>query len=297
MPIPAHEPVSREWMRDWMRNKMAEGGVNAAQWRSDGFHNSQVPFGGLTRVPFLIWCIKGEISLPCSTDESIPFRDQLHAYDAILYAPGSMVNNHEEKAQTYLRVTMESDLTLYIVSTRLRGKPRGHSSVGFHMRACTLPRPVPPVTLDRIAEMQRTPASDEMGPFRRRCLMDLILADLHDLLLTPDTADWSKPWQTWMEIQAYIRENAHHPLSRKTVADVFGIHPGHVSRLYIRYGHESFNTVLNRHRLARAEALLKTTTLPIAEIAVQSGFTSASYFAWAFRKAYGCAPSHVTRQT
>ncbi|MBR1455844.1 MAG: helix-turn-helix transcriptional regulator, partial [Oscillospiraceae bacterium] len=55
------------------------------------------------------------------------------------------------------------------------------------------------------------------------------------------------------------------------------------------------NRYLNQYRLRRAGQLLRGTELKVAEIAEACGFREMSYFARAFRLAYGVAPSEYRR--
>ena len=50
-------------------------------------------------------------------------------------------------------------------------------------------------------------------------------------------------------------------------------------------------------RLQKAKSLLETTTLPIAFIATEVGFSSISYFSKQFKAVYGLSPSSFKKQT
>jgi AraC-like DNA-binding protein len=74
------------------------------------------------------------------------------------------------------------------------------------------------------------------------------------------------------------------------VADRIGTHRSRLCRAFARaYGMPPSRWLL-RLRLSRATALLRGSTRDIAEIAAACGFADPSYFARAFRRAYGEAP-------
>src|SRR5699024_5626299 len=61
--------------------------------------------------------------------------------------------------------------------------------------------------------------------------------------------------------------------------------------IFQRYTGESPISYLTGYRLKKALELLENTDRTVAEICFASGFSSASYFAAAFRRCYGCTPT------
>jgi transcriptional regulator GlxA family with amidase domain len=53
---------------------------------------------------------------------------------------------------------------------------------------------------------------------------------------------------------------------------------------------QSFIAYLNQFRIARAEILLTSTTLSLAEISATTGFCDQSYFGLVFRRLMHCTP-------
>ena len=53
----------------------------------------------------------------------------------------------------------------------------------------------------------------------------------------------------------------------------------------------SIHAYLKHYRMARAATLLRTTSKPVGEIALEVGYANASKFATAFREAIGCSPA------
>ncbi len=85
------------------------------------------------------------------------------------------------------------------------------------------------------------------------------------------------------------------PLTVADVAAVAGVHPVHLARAFRRAFGCSPGEHLRQRRLARAQALLLTTRLPLAEIALRVGFSDQSRMTHAFAAAVGCAPGRVRR--
>lgn len=88
----------------------------------------------------------------------------------------------------------------------------------------------------------------------------------------------------------YLAENLSKNISLEELANYCHISPFHFSRVFkIFTGHPVYQ-YLQLMRLKQAELLLAT-TLPVADIAFQSGFNSLDYFSAAFKKQYKLSPS------
>jgi transcriptional regulator GlxA family with amidase domain len=75
------------------------------------------------------------------------------------------------------------------------------------------------------------------------------------------------------------------------IARAVGLSPRQLERLFARYLRDTPSRHYMKLRLARARALLLQTTKPILDVAVASGFTSASHFSRRYRATYGRKPS------
>jgi len=53
--------------------------------------------------------------------------------------------------------------------------------------------------------------------------------------------------------------------------------------------------LINAMRLKKAYQLLKTTNIPIGQVAYDCGFERPKYFSIQFRKQYGCNPSQIRK--
>jgi len=62
------------------------------------------------------------------------------------------------------------------------------------------------------------------------------------------------------------------------------------SKFFLRYTHRNFADYVNSVRIQKAEVLLTTTDMNVTEIAMSTGFSTASYFIQRFREANGVTP-------
>jgi AraC family transcriptional regulator len=89
----------------------------------------------------------------------------------------------------------------------------------------------------------------------------------------------------------FITENLHNDLHLSEIASVVRLSPFHFARLFkAATGNSPYQYLLDQ-RLRRAKEFLKSGSLPIAEIAAQTGFPSHTHFSRAFRKREGVSPT------
>ena len=93
------------------------------------------------------------------------------------------------------------------------------------------------------------------------------------------------------KIFEFIDNNYTEDISLETVADIAGFSKFHFSRLFKQFTDTSFYDYLNLRRIKAAENLLLDPSLPITEIALQSGFSSISTFNRVFKAFKKCTPS------
>jgi len=92
------------------------------------------------------------------------------------------------------------------------------------------------------------------------------------------------------ELDKYISENASDEISNTEIGAVFGYHPFYVSNLLKEKKGITLRQYIIAYRLKAAKKLLENTRRSIAQIAEETGFTDASYFAKAFRQTFGMTP-------
>ncbi|MDR9394734.1 GlxA family transcriptional regulator [Roseovarius sp. SYSU LYC5161] len=93
-----------------------------------------------------------------------------------------------------------------------------------------------------------------------------------------------------------MNDNLEMPLDISEVATVAGISRRQLERLFSRYVGVTPAQFYIELRVARAHALLNETTMSVAEIAVATGFASASQLARRFRQRYGKPPGAYRRR-
>jgi AraC-like DNA-binding protein len=91
--------------------------------------------------------------------------------------------------------------------------------------------------------------------------------------------------------RALVEQDLSAPLGVERLARAAGLSRAHFVRLFARTTGEAPSAYVFRMRLERAARLLVATDAPIGEVARQTGFASANYFAKAFLRANGTTPS------
>ncbi len=89
---------------------------------------------------------------------------------------------------------------------------------------------------------------------------------------------------------AYLHQNYARPLSRWEIAEAVGVSEDYLTRIFNRELQISPWDYLNRYRILQAQALLRSSTRSIAEIAHLAGFKDQAYFSRVFSKQTGISP-------
>jgi AraC-like DNA-binding protein len=92
------------------------------------------------------------------------------------------------------------------------------------------------------------------------------------------------------KVTRYCLEHLDEPIGVEEMSQAAGYSRFHFSRLFHKYQGDSPASFLRELRLQKALQLLQTDRLKIKAIAERCGFQSASYFARAFQKKFGCYP-------
>lgn len=94
----------------------------------------------------------------------------------------------------------------------------------------------------------------------------------------------------------FIHTNFQYDIGLHEIAENCFASPFHFSRLFRKFTLQTPYQYLLSTRLKHSEILLKTSTMPIAEVAVSSGFSSPDYFATAFKKKYQLMPTDYRKK-
>ena len=95
---------------------------------------------------------------------------------------------------------------------------------------------------------------------------------------------------TEKEMISYIQQNFTREISLKEFGNQFHLSEKYISRYFKEHFHITLSQYINHLRLEHARQLLQETTLPITEVAMQSGYENVSYFIRSFKKMYGMSP-------
>lgn len=97
------------------------------------------------------------------------------------------------------------------------------------------------------------------------------------------------------EVRDYIDAHCDDHISVESLADIAGVSKFHFTRMFkLETGHAPYQYVL-RHRIKKAQNLLVGTNKSIAEIALDTGFSSQSRMNDAFTRMIGVTPGHYRR--
>jgi len=94
-----------------------------------------------------------------------------------------------------------------------------------------------------------------------------------------------------------VRDKCRDKISIAEIAAAVGVHPIHLSRTFRKFFNCTPGDYLRNCRVQRAAALLRSGCLPIAEVALESGFSDQSQLSKAFRHTLGTSPGDFRRAT
>lgn len=98
-------------------------------------------------------------------------------------------------------------------------------------------------------------------------------------------------------IESYAEQHLADPdLSLKSIAQHFDLSSAYLGKIFKSVSGQSFAAFLMQRRLELSRTALLETKKTVAEIAVQSGFSNATYFTTAFKNAYGVTPTAFRNQ-
>lgn len=88
----------------------------------------------------------------------------------------------------------------------------------------------------------------------------------------------------------YIKAHLHESPTLEKTAHEVNISASYLSKLFVNYLHTPFSAFVLNEKIACAQKLLVDSKLGITEIAIESGFSSNSYFSDCFRRNTGMSP-------
>jgi len=143
-------------------------------------------------------------------------------------------------------------------------------------------------------------------------MMHALIAERHGPELARNVSDWFmhtdiRPAQSAQRVSPALRHGIHdarltaalelmdshpgEPLKRSETARRVGLSTRQLDRVFADKLGTSYADHYRRIRLERARDLLRQSVVPIVEIAIGCGFSSASHFGRAYRTAFGVTPA------
>lgn len=98
-----------------------------------------------------------------------------------------------------------------------------------------------------------------------------------------------------LESITIMSENIERPLGQAELAKRVGLSTRQVERLFQRYLHCTPSRYYLEMRLSHARALLQQTTMSVMNVALATGFVSASHFSKSYREHFGHSPRQEKR--
>ena len=102
---------------------------------------------------------------------------------------------------------------------------------------------------------------------------------------------------TEKEMITYIRQNYTREVSLQEFGAQFHLSEKYISRYFKEHFHITLSQYINHLRLEHARQLLQESTIPVTEVALQSGYQNVSYFIRCFKKMYGVSPLKYRKGT
>jgi AraC-like DNA-binding protein len=288
MEIPEHVPATAERFKPVFQRIFSSGGIRRLIIGQEaGFPSKQYLSSGLTRVPFIIMCIRGSVEIGLMKNGEVELHT-LGENEAVFMQSNTWIFCDHGHARLYARVTLDTGHTLFGLEEKTKDRPLAPLvTERLELYPCPhLPGPLSQMLVNRILE----PGEFPPGSSWMLHAFNLLLDELYELFYKKEPAPLSRSYSTWHAIRNYLQEHCGLPLSRKNVARAFSLTPNHVSRLFARFTEGGFNDTLEKIRMEQASAMLRSTRLTISEIAYTCGYGSANYFTRVFRLTYAATP-------
>lgn len=98
-----------------------------------------------------------------------------------------------------------------------------------------------------------------------------------------------------LKVMEAMESAVENPKSRRTMAQIAGVSPRHLDRLFIAAFNRSFSRVYADIRLDHARRLLEQSPLSISETGLATGFSSPSHFTRSYTARFGHSPRQARR--
>jgi AraC family transcriptional regulator len=235
------------------------------------------------------------------------------------YSPGQGLPRHEHAAAFFDLVV--GGACVEILGGRTRARGRGslafHPAGEVHSSRWDGPEPrcfhieIAPALLDRVRPYSRcldgpvhfpggTPGmlatrlheefrrTDELSPLAIEGLTLELLAECSRV--ASRITDRRPP--RWLHaVGELLREKARERLTLGSVAGSVGVHPAHLARVFRRFHGCTVGEHVRKLRVELARRRLATSDTPLAEVALEAGFSDQSHFTNTFKRHTGLSPA------
>jgi len=285
MPIPVHQKVTPAFIGSAIERYLRNGSCKEVKVFTEKSVPKDIPrYTGVTNVPYLVLPLEGYITTIGSDIHGPPLWADVGI--ALFFQSDTWVGCDTEHSNSFLRITFDVDHILFGIQRGCR-----RTDVDDALRLLCFISPWLATALAQLVIKRFDDILEYTPSHRWEChAINLLLYDLADQLRVDTTGKEGKGYRTWLLIRQYVNEHSCMPLTRESVARNCGITPGHLSKLFSKYGKTEFIRCLHKVRLEKACLLLRKTNQTIAEIAYQTGYTSENYFIRIFKKTYSMTP-------
>jgi AraC-like DNA-binding protein len=146
----------------------------------------------------------------------------------------------------------------------------------------------------RFAKNQPPLAGNEW-PSVRAGVLAVLGEALSELISQPAPTTTAEPPGNALveQIRGYLDANLRHQVSMERLAQMSGVTPDYLNRLFRRHVGEPVHAYLLKKRLEQARRMCEESDLLIKQIALGVGFNDPLYFSRLFRKHHGCSPTDL----
>ncbi|MGL5755847.1 MAG: response regulator transcription factor [Paraclostridium sp.] len=121
-------------------------------------------------------------------------------------------------------------------------------------------------------------------------IQDLIITKNNEIKEINDNNNNEKYSKSVNKAIEYITKNYKEHISLQDISSYVYLSHEYFSRLFKDEVGENFSSYLTNYRMKKAEKLLKTTDMKIAQVAIEVGYSNASYFSKSYKKYKGISP-------
>lgn len=226
----------------------------------------------MVSVPTLLWPFRGHLHYGIADQQSGWHFATFKRRQLIYYPPGCWSIRNSDQPFCLIKLEWQHELTLITVNDSAQ-------KYFFEKPA------VDAYVIDQLASL--SDAGHGLVNLQLNGLLALALAQMQQRKRQAG----SKARHRFLSCCEHIREHLHEDIDRQGVADIVGIHPGHVSRLFKQFHPGGYDAWLREERVRRARQLLADDLLSVADIAHLCGISNVSWFIRCFKQETGLTPA------